>query len=44
MDLFTKELPPSEIVLAEDVIFIFWTSTIQFSIRSLLTIVIATIF
>jgi len=44
MDLFTKELPPSEIILGEDVIFIFWASTIQFSILSLLAVVIATIF
>lgn len=35
-----KELPPGEIVLGADVIFIFWTSTIQFSILSLLTVVL----
>ncbi|WP_370042963.1 hypothetical protein [Lysinibacillus sp. RC79] len=36
----SKELPPGEIFLGADVIFIFWTSTIQFSILSLLTVVL----
>ena len=35
-----KELPPGEIVLGADLVFIFWTSTIQFFILSLFTIVL----
>ena len=35
-----KELPPSEIVLGADLILIFWTSTIQFFILSLLAVVL----
>ncbi len=34
----TKELPPGEIVLGADLILLFWTSTIQFFILSLLTV------
>jgi len=34
-----KELPPGEIVLGADVIFIFWISTIQLFILNLLTVI-----
>lgn len=35
-----KELPPGEVVLGADVVFLFWIATIQFFILSLITVIL----